>query len=109
MTTRGCTDGRAFLCGRSEVAEAEHSGDKGEECADSQPCGDDPVDLPQGQGAADEQAAEADQQHPYDRCAHSVPLVDGTPVTRGSRSQADRSARATALNWHSTMWWGMRP
>ena len=37
------------------------------------------------------------------RAAHRAPFVDGTPVTRGSRSTAERSARAKALNWASTM------
>ena len=40
---------------------------------------------------------------------HSVPLVDGTPVTRGSYSTACRSARATALYCASVMWCGSRP
>ncbi len=35
---------------------------------------------------------------------HSVPLVDGTPLTRGSSATASASARATALNAASTMW-----
>ena len=39
----------------------------------------------------------------------SVPLVLGTPTTRGSRSTAVRSARATDLNCASTMWWALRP
>ena len=38
-----------------------------------------------------------------------VPLVDGTPTTRGSRATASRRARATALNCASTMWWALRP
>ena len=42
------------------------------------------------------------------RC-HRVPLVDGTPVTRGSNSTAWRSARATALYCASVMWCGSRP
>src|SRR5215207_4178017 len=40
---------------------------------------------------------------------HSVPLVDGTPLTRGSYSTAWRSARATALYCASVMWCGSRP
>ena len=38
-----------------------------------------------------------------------VPLVDGTPVTRGSGSTACRNARATALYSASVMWCGSRP
>ena len=34
---------------------------------------------------------------------HSVPLVDGTPTTRGSTAVAPSSARANALNAASTM------
>ena len=34
---------------------------------------------------------------------HSVPLVDGTPTTRGSTAVASSSARANALNAASTM------
>src|SRR5262249_32502893 len=44
-----------------------------------------------------------------DFLCHSVPLVDGTPLTRGSCSTACRSARATALYWASVMWCGSRP
>ena len=33
----------------------------------------------------------------------------GTPGARGSGAAAARSARATALNWASTMWCGLRP
>jgi len=40
---------------------------------------------------------------------HKVPLVDGTPVTRGSGSTAWRSARATALYCASVMWCGSLP
>ncbi len=40
---------------------------------------------------------------------HRVPLVLGTPDDRGSGATAARSARATALNWASTMWCGLRP
>src|SRR5215204_2921386 len=40
---------------------------------------------------------------------HNAPFVLGTPSTRGSSSTASRSARANALNWHSTMWCGSRP
>src|SRR5690606_28450967 len=39
----------------------------------------------------------------------SVPLVDGTPVSRGSMAAASRNARANALNYASTRWWGSRP
>ena len=35
---------------------------------------------------------------------YSVPLVEGTPVTRASSATASRSARATALNCASTRW-----
>ena len=38
-----------------------------------------------------------------------VPFALGTPITRESTATAARSARATALNWASTMWWGSRP
>ena len=41
--------------------------------------------------------------------AQSVPLVDGTPVSRGSSATASRNARANALNCASTMWCGSRP
>ena len=43
--------------------------------------------------------------HPivHHRDRHSVPLVDGTPATRGSRDVAASSARANALNVASTM------
>src|SRR5215207_3986700 len=44
----------------------------------------------------------------HDR-SHNAPFVLGTPSTRGSGSTASRSARANALNWHSTMWCGSRP
>ena len=40
---------------------------------------------------------------------YSAPLVEGTPLTRGSDSVASRSARATALYSASVMWWGSRP
>lgn len=40
---------------------------------------------------------------------YSAPFVLGTPCTRGSRAQASLSARATALNWASTIWWALRP
>src|SRR3546814_19913846 len=40
---------------------------------------------------------------------HRAPLVDGTPVSRGSKAVASRKARANALNWVSTMWFGSRP
>src|SRR5690606_29906929 len=40
---------------------------------------------------------------------HRAPLVDGTPLTRGSGSTACRSARATALYCASVMWCGSRP
>src|SRR5208282_2912218 len=39
----------------------------------------------------------------------STPLVLGTPPARGSGAAAVRSARATALNWASTMWCALRP
>ena len=38
-----------------------------------------------------------------------VPLVDGTPSTLGSRSQAIRSERARPLKIASPMWWLFRP
>ena len=38
-----------------------------------------------------------------------MPLVEGTPVSRGSTAIASRSARATALYCASTMWCGSRP
>jgi len=41
--------------------------------------------------------------------AHRTPLVLGIPPARGSGAAAARSARATALNWASTMWCGLRP
>src|SRR6185437_7281373 len=48
--------------------------------------------------------------HPViDHGDHSVPLVDGTPVTRGSRVVAASSARANALNAASTIWCGLSP
>ena len=34
---------------------------------------------------------------------HRLPFVDGTPLTRGSGSTAERSARASALNCASTI------
>ena len=37
------------------------------------------------------------------------PWRSGRPSTRASRATAARSARATALNWASTMWCGSRP
>src|SRR3546814_20765560 len=40
---------------------------------------------------------------------HRAPLVDGTPVSRGSKAIASRKARAHALNWVSPMWYGSRP
>ncbi len=39
----------------------------------------------------------------HHRDRHSVPLVDGTPATRGSMDVAASSARANALNAASTM------
>ena len=39
----------------------------------------------------------------------SVPLVDGTPTTRGSRRTAAAVARANALNSASIMWWAFSP
>jgi len=39
----------------------------------------------------------------------SVPLVDGTPTTRGSRRAAIAVARAIALNRASIMWWAFSP
>ena len=39
----------------------------------------------------------------------SVPLVLGTPWTRGSKATAARRARASALNCASTRWCGSRP
>ena len=45
----------------------------------------------------------------FPRIAYSTPFVDGTPADLGSSAAAARSARATALNWASTMWWGLRP
>ena len=44
-----------------------------------------------------------------DRRCQSVPLVDGTPVHRGSISNASRKARAHALKIASLMWWVLRP
>src|ERR1035438_6238918 len=43
------------------------------------------------------------------RSDHRTPLVLGTPALRGSGATAARSARATALNWASTRWCGLRP
>ena len=43
------------------------------------------------------------------RGAQSRPLVDGTPVSRGSSATASRNARAKALNCVSTRWCGSRP
>ena len=43
------------------------------------------------------------------RRAQSEPLVEGTPVSRGSSATASRKARANALNCVSTMWCGSRP
>src|SRR5215468_12569490 len=56
--------------------------------------------LPERQCAAEQETGEREQ------CdAHSAPLVLGTaPALRGSMAHAWRSARATALNWASTMW-----
>src|SRR5215211_342314 len=45
----------------------------------------------------------------YDNAPHNAPLLLGTPVTRASKATASLSARARALNWHSTMWCGSRP
>jgi hypothetical protein len=39
----------------------------------------------------------------------SVPLVEGTPPSRGSIATAARSERANALNSASTMWWAFSP
>ena len=39
----------------------------------------------------------------------SVPLVDGTPTTRGSRRAAAEVARANALNSASIMWCAFSP
>ncbi len=43
------------------------------------------------------------------RVAQSVPLVEGTPVHRGSISSASRRARAHALKTASLMWCVLRP
>ena len=45
------------------------------------------------------------------RCAHfvSVPLVDGTPTTRGSSRAAIEAARAKALKSASIMWCAFSP
>ena len=43
------------------------------------------------------------------RLGHRMPLVLAMPGLRGSGATAARSARATALNWASTMWCGLRP
>src|SRR3954471_18684542 len=40
---------------------------------------------------------------------HNAPLVDGTPLTRGSSAVALSSERANALNAASTMWCGLSP
>src|SRR6266568_7714133 len=58
---------------------------------------------------AEQEEAEHDEQRGTVAVGHSTPFVDGTPVTRGSGAQASRSARATALNWASTMWCALRP
>ena len=51
-------------------------------------------------------AAVVDQQQPH----QSAPLVDGSrPSIRGSGSTASRSARASALNAASAMWWAFSP
>ena len=50
-----------------------------------------------------------EQDDPSGRRCHRLPLVLGTPVSRGSRATASRSARASALNCASTMWCGSRP
>ena len=48
-------------------------------------------------------------QHHHTGHHQSTPLVLGMPPARGSGAAAVRSARATALNWASTMWCGLRP
>src|SRR5690606_38720032 len=58
--------------------------------------------LPEGDGAAEQEEPHEDQQG--GQPVHSAPLVEGMPVCRGSISAAYRSALASALNWHSTMW-----
>src|SRR5512133_1860996 len=68
------------------------------------------VDL--GSGTSDCPFRRADIARPvveYDHSRHKTPLVLGMPPTRGSYAIASRSARARALNWHSTMWCGSRP
>ena len=63
-------------------------------------------------GAQVEVTADADAVLECDGLAapiYRTPLVDGTPGDRGSNAAAARSARATALNWASTMWCGLRP
>src|SRR4051812_7362204 len=54
---------------------------------------------------------EGDEGHRRGRpvITHSTPFVLGTPVARGSSSDASRRALARALNWASTMWWALRP
>jgi len=60
------------------------------------------VDLEHRVGAAHGNTR-ADEQQIGEEDAHSVPFVDGTPLTRGSGSTASRRARATALYSASVM------
>ena len=75
--------GRPYVVHRGEPAQAQDAGH----------------DVGLAEGGEDDESARA----------HRAPLVEGTPLTRGSGSTAARSARASALNWASTMWCGSRP
>ena len=67
------------------------------------------VELPDAPGAAEQEPAEDEQERAGTFTGYRAPLVDGMSVTRGSIATAGRSARASALNWPSTMWWASRP
>src|SRR5699024_2835808 len=93
-----------------EVTEAGGTGEDGHDRTRAEKGRHDPAVLPHGIGAPGQEAGEQDQGDPPQVGVHyKAPLVEGIPVTRGSSSVATRRARARALNWHSTMWWALRP
>ena len=66
--------------------------------------------LGEGVDAAGQEEPDDDQDGGEAGHGYRAPFVEGRmPAARGSRSMAYRRARARALNWHSTMWWALRP
>ena len=65
--------------------------------------------LDRAHGGAEVARAVVEDDDASGSASQSAPLVEGTPVSRGSIATASRNARANALNWVSTMWCGSRP